>query len=302
MPTAKVTFFYEYGTYGWSESLWHPYTSDLIECSTDAEAYGQARMKISGSGVYLQAIRFSDDIVYRDSKYDPKSYFASNPGQPNPSSPNEGAVVIVAPPAGLDPQPVANPYDAVQVRMEGGSLYRREMMVRGLPQNIMSPNFGPVIQGVYAQAFTAWSNLFKTTWQFRAKNRSGGNSLVPVVGVVPAVGNLPAGVLCANPTVAAGNYVQLLGFRNYQGVRGKYYVQSVAAPGGIGGAFSVVYLIGFTSIQITNANGYIQLLSTAGGTPQPSYQSITAVRVIGQTHRKTGRPFEGPRGRSRARV
>lgn len=301
MPMAKVTFFYEYGSYGWSESLWHTYTSDLIECSTDAEAYGAARAKISGAGVYLAAMRFSDDIIYRDSKFDPQSFYTANPGVPGPTSPVPNAVQVVGQ-VGGESTPPANPYDAVQIRMEGGSLYRREMMVRGLPQSIMSVNFGPVIQGVYAQAFTAWTNLFLRNWLFRAKDRAGNHALNPVVGIVAPAGGLPGGAIVPNVVVAVGNQVQLLGFRGLRGIRGRYYVQSIAAPGGVGGPYSVVYLNGLSSGNEANVNGFIQMLTTQPGVPQPSYQAITAVRVIGQTHRKTGRPFEGHRGRSLVRA
>lgn len=299
MPTAKVTFEYTWQKTSWSESLWHPYTTDLAEVFPDAEAYGAARTALNGAGVYLQAIRVSDDIIFRDSKYDPKSYWTSALNATPPSTPVAGAVVQVQPLAGVGSY-LGNPYDAVQVRMEGGSLYRREMMVRGLPSAIMSPFNGPVLQGQYAAGWNTWTQLLINTWLFRCKNRSDNFALKPVVGIVAPAGMLPGGVITANPVVAAGNYVQLVGFRGLGLVRGKYYVQSVVPPGGVGGAFSVVYLLGLISPTVVNANGYIQLLSTAGGVPQPSYQAITACRIIGQTHRKTGRPFEGSVGRSPA--
>jgi hypothetical protein len=291
VPTAKVTWFYQYGDYGWTESLWQPYATDLAETFPAAELYASTRMALNGSGIVLTAIRASDDAVFRDSKYDPKSYVVTG-GEGPTYIPQQNSLAGVKPSTGNPNEPPANPYDAIQIRMEGGSLYRREMMLRGAPQSIMTSPPGPMIQGSYAQAFLRWTNTVQANWTFRAKSRAGANALMPVTNVT--IGP-PSTVTVPGNGYVAGDYIQLIGFRGLASIRGKYTVVSNAA--------GVLQLLGFTPLQsVTKIVGYAQLLSTNNTPLQPSYQSITSIRVITQTHRKTGRPSFGPRGRSAARV
>jgi hypothetical protein len=285
--TAKVTWFYEFSDYGWTESLWKAYNSSLTELFAPAEMYASLRMAINGLGVAMPAIRISDDLVYRDSIYDPNSYITGELSdgqflaQGGNLRPVKGA---------LPAQPPASIFEAVQTRMEGGALYRREMMVRGLPQTVMTNPPGPSFQGAFLQAWNAWTAHVIATWAFRTKSRSGNNALFPVQQVI--VGP-PAEVIAVGTPVAVGDYVQLLGFRNISGVRGKYLVTSVAG--------NVIQLAGFAPTSpVTGPKGFIQILSTNGAALQPAYQAITSVRAITQTHRSTGRPSFGPRGRRRA--
>lgn len=294
MPTAKITWFYQFNDYGWSESLWAPYTADLAEMFPNAQAYASARASLNGSGVAITAIRVSDDAVYRDSKYAPNSYYTLGNGLPAYLPSGGNAPVIGIPPVGggalVTP---ANPYDAIQIRMEGGSLYRREMMFRGAPENIMTSPPGPILEGAYSIAFKAWAQSVITNYTFRCKSRNPPYNLQPVTAVV--IGP-PATITVANNTLAAGNYIQLVGFRGFNAIRGRYTVVAVAG--------NVVTLSpNFTPLNsIAHPAGYAQLLSNNGAALNPAYIPITAVKVITQTHRSTGRPFNGPRGRRRARV
>lgn len=294
MPTAKITWFYQFNDFGWSESLWQSYNADLSEAFTNANAYAFARAGLNGSGVAITAIRVSDDGVYRDSKYSPNSYYTAGAGIPAYTPQGGGGVVIGVPPVGggalVSP---ANPYDAIQIRMEGGSLYRREMMFRGAPAQIMTSPPGPVLEGAYSIAFRAWATYCQVFYSFRCKNRNAPYNLQPVALV--SIGP-PGTITVPGNTLAVGNYVQLVGFRGFNGIRGRYYVTAIAGT-------TVTLGPNFTPLtSVPHPAGYVQLLSTTAVPIQPAYIPITAVKVITQTHRATGRPFNGPRGRRRARA
>src|ERR1700735_1759377 len=223
MPTAKVTWCYKFSDYGWTENLWHPYSSSLNEVIPDAQAYALARMKLMGQGVSLPAIRISDDAVYRDSIYAPTSYITGTAADGTYLA-QGGNLTQVKP---VQPgEPPASIFECVQVRMEGTSLYRREMMLRGLPQYVMTNPPGPSFVAPFLSFFTTWANLVMSTWTFRCKSRSGASVLNPVT--VVTIGP-PASVTVPGAGYAVGDRIQLLGFRGINGVRGKYYVTANAA-------------------------------------------------------------------------
>jgi hypothetical protein len=289
VPTAKATWFYEFSDYGWSESLWRPYSTSLSEVIPTAEAYASSRMKLMGNGVALPAIRVSDDAVYRDSIYSLNSYITGAAAD-GVFLAQGGNLQTVK--GALPAQVPASIFECVQTRMEGTSLYRREMMVRGLPQPVMTNPPGPLFQGAFLEQWNAWVALVMRDWSFRCKSRADASALKTVTTVT--IGP-PSTVTVPGAGYAVGDRIQLLGFRNVNGIRGKYYVES-----NVGG---VLTLLGFTPLQtVLQPIGYAQLIQPAMQAPSINYQAITAVKAITQTHRKTGRPSFGPRGRVRGRA
>jgi hypothetical protein len=291
MPTAKITWEYQVGEDGWSESLWAPYTSALTELFDLARSYIIARLTWGAVGVYVPYIRVSDDINYRDSQIVPERYTT------DPDKPAGWYYEKVQDPT----QTPAQLFVALNVRMESGPNYRRNQMCRGIDNQVAGSILGPVQPPVWKGAFDAWAAIVKASFLFRAKNQAGNNARIPVLQVIPPLAPAVVGGVVLSQTnadIKQGAYVQLIGFRGLSNIRGKYYVQSVNA-----GPPITVLLQGFTPPNPVNRPaGYLQLLGQGVTPVVPSYQPITSVRADSITHRPVGRPFGQPVGRRKRRT
>jgi hypothetical protein len=290
---AKVTFFFEFSDYGWTESYWYNYGGENLALAVPiAENLAKKRMALNGIGVSLPEIRVSDDLVYRDSLYSLNSYITASDASQVPGNVAQAGNLTLVKPA--DPVPPQDIYDAIQVRMEGTQTYRRIMYLRGGPNDIYTNPPGPVFTPAYSNAFSTWVSALEASWAFRVQNKAGIYQQLPIVQVIPGAGGAPGSInLGVAPAWGVGFLVRVGGFRGYAGIRGKYRVASLAG--------NVVTLTGFLPPTIPpNVFGYAQLISNDASQGQPAYQGITAVKAETQTHRSTGRPSFGPRGRRKA--
>jgi hypothetical protein len=292
---AKCTFFFEFSDYGWTESYWYNYGgSDLNLALPIAQNLAKKRMALNGLGVSMPAIRVSDDQVYRDSLYSSTSYItASDISQVPGNVAQGGALTLVKPILNAPPQDC---YDSIEIRMEGGASYRRYMYLRGAPNSVFTNPPGPNFPPEYIAGFSTWASALEASWLFRVQNKDGNFAQLPIVQVIPGAGGADGSInMGVIPAWANGNLIRVGGFRGYAGIRGKYRISNAAG--------AVITLTGFKPPSIPpNVFGYGQLISTDASQGQPKYQNITNVIAETQTHRVTGRPSFGPRGRRRAKA
>lgn len=283
----RLTMFFTDGKTGWSESHMDVKSPDLTTAVTVASnVLGPARQSLMADGPWLQYLRASYDDTFRD------------------------AQVIYLPPPPLDPlnpnRFTNNPFYKGQesgvawtvalCRGVGGDLYRKQIYVSGLPfideSDINNPLNDPVFVAAFQQyrlvltqgyGFPIWRKDIQT---FPLRPITAINPGPPITLTIPNHG-------VPNPPAPGSR-----GFIS----KAHYYSPNKIKFNGPWGIAQVVdantlILANFPppGVQFQWVYGYFQL-------QQKDVQNYTDVIVERFTHRKRGRPFDSPRGRSRTRA
>src|SRR6516164_123454 len=137
MPNYKLTTFFNLSDEeaGWTE-VWYFAGLSIDMALTGADAYARARNPLLGANAGIIGVRVSDEAFFGDSFV--KVYQTGD--LPGPDS------TINCAPA----------FNCVDVRCEAGSLYRRTLFVRGLP-NYFVDTHTPGPQGNWPISFATWS-------------------------------------------------------------------------------------------------------------------------------------------------
>lgn len=139
MAIFQLTFIFNAGRQGWSE-LFYVDRETGAEASASANAVGAKRKALIGKGTILEAIRVSNVDVFSDSFVD----FSVG----NTPSPFTADLVR------------DNPSNGWLVRCEAGTLYRRSMWLRGIPDvwiRFDSTDFRPIIDPGLLSNFDSWA-------------------------------------------------------------------------------------------------------------------------------------------------
>jgi hypothetical protein len=185
MPLMRITFFYEQGENGWSESL-HSTATDTPTLIALALGYSNQRMAFSSPETVMTHIRISDDQVFRDAILDPVPL--PRTGQ---FKPNNGAEA---------------PWVAFDLRLQANPQVTRSLFVRGFPAGQIDgnlPSFTPAFNTLYARYV---QYIAQNAFGIKNKDRSQVKQPIYTVSLAGVVNmSVPVAFL------ANGDTVQILG-------------------------------------------------------------------------------------------
>ena len=148
MALFRLTFFFEQGENGWSESI-HTSAFDTTTLIALSAGYATRRVAFNHASTVLTHVRISDDLIFRDVILDPIPL--PQFGQFKPTGHAEG------------------PWTALDARMSSNPLVQRSMFVRGFPGSQIDGNL-PSFTASFAAAYRAWTQ-FITDNVFSIKNK-----------------------------------------------------------------------------------------------------------------------------------
>lgn len=266
MVAMRVSFFFEQGPYGWSESV-HNLGASYTQVAIPAFALRDARLALLPGSAKLTYLRISDDEAPRDSVL--LNEFAAN--------------------VGLSPVPNSDPtFTSNLIRISASSRVRRALYMRPAFLGEGSNGDRVVNDPQWLNRYPAWRNQLLDAangWavRFWADSDTGLN----VQGVDNSTGNLVINIPGAG--LAVDTSFKLRNFSANVRLNGQYRITAktgdlyTVTPNKLAGQTILVYAMGkaFTTSR--------------------AMLPVTGCTFVRTTSRKTGRPFASPRGR-RGRV
>lgn len=289
--TAKMTLYFDFDGYGWTETYFRPYATVVSDITAVAQNLITARIALCGVGVTIKYVRISDaaqpGIVY----IWPKSWQATAPNSAVIEVPKgtqgktDAITAAVNSPAGF-------PYEDISSRMSSQDLtHYRIAYLGGCPAGLVTSPGGPGSNNAWTNAFNTYGNFLTANgqtaqaWLFRCTGRS-----VPQRFPIQNINAItPAVITAQGSNFQANDVVQIQGFRGIPGVR---YKGIVVAP--TANTFQLAGYVPSQSIQNGEKGNCFK--------PAVSYIAIGSVEVGPATERKRGRPFRSPVGRRPSRA
>jgi hypothetical protein len=276
---AKVTFIFNDGRAGWSETWYLAAIADLATAARRAVTLAESRRELLARGVSLEYVRTSDEDVLGD------SLVAITRGDV------AGGTVA----GGLSPD---TPYNAILVRAQAGALYRRQVWLRGVPDDWIRRNAAdpPFFQA--PQQRTALAAFF-------AELAKAPPFAIRAIAKEAAV-TVPRRVTGVTFNAGTGRWVLEIGahgFANNDQVRVRG--AKPASAGALNGVFGLTGVTG-TAVEITPSpadGGIVGYLAGSATIAKRviQYYPINFGLAVRYAKRATGRAFFVPHGRRRAR-
>ncbi len=268
MPDFKVNYFFEGRlNTGWSETLYTTAT-DYTTALGRATQLADFRGALSGKDITLFDIRVSDDSIIGDS-------LTSGPRTIEPVVKTKDADVS---------------WTAAQIRMLSGSLYRRTLMLRGVPDFLYSlENDDVPFQGQWTKAFERYRNkLVQLQFSIKAKARTGPGAALKIGTITVGVGNPPNYLVTTFLAhgLVPGDQVFLYNLKEAPQLAG---LQTVA---GLSGANGFIINKDPSPAFVYRQRSYLRKVTYI-------YPIIDSAQFIRIAKRATGRPFALFRGRAR---
>ncbi len=272
MATYIGTTIFRQGGAGWSES-WYLSASNHDQALEKLQSIGPTRAKLLGGGAAVEYQRISDVAIKGDSKITVINEYALSSG------------VTAA----------DEPWDAVYVRVEAGPLYRRQMWLRGIPDEWAGsaggfPGTNPN-NNFLSNAMDKFAAKLKAVpMQLKCIDKEGaGGTKTPITGLA-ADGSGRTVVSVAVSQGAVGDEFRISGYDGPDKAK-LNGVHKIAAIG----AGTVTIPLMFASLTAPAEN--------AGGKAQPRiivYKDVTNLIIMRMAKKSTGRAFFLPVGRRRA--
>lgn len=294
MPTYQVTFIFNGERQGWAETwYWTGSSSDTAMAA--ALAVGQARLKLLGNTLQLEAIRVSDVAILGDSFVD------ESLNNQNTGTGASGARDVVA--------------VSVLGRATAQNLYRRQVWIRGMPDAFVfyDPKTGKSQLNESAAFISAWntwaSQLIAKAYQLRVIDKDSPQKPITGVLVAPVTGQ--TAIRCPGHGYAPGKMIRIRGakFANGPGetldengkslVNGVWQVREI-----VNNPPPAAQLNPVDWFEIPSFFDDIQPAYVSGGKAQErvvAYKTIDFMKYSRYAKRDTGRAFFVPRGRSRGK-
>lgn len=268
MPEYKCTFFFELAKYGWSET-WFRQEATPDAALASSKVLAAQRASLLASPAQLSAVRISDESIQRDSLFFEWTGNALEGGNTfgNSDIPNTAALL----------------------RIEAGSLYRRNLYLRGIPDSFVTEPNGLVLDPAWNKNFQGYrSLLINSQWHLKAIQKTPPPPTQFITGAARgANGTWTVTLQNQLPGISNGSRIRISKTQGVPRLNGYWLVY----PDPLGAA--LIYLLNSGGIYGNwTGGGYAALLS-------PSYNPVTNVIVERATHRITGRPFDEPRGQRR---
>ena len=268
MPQIRATFFFkDDGGFGWSETI-HSSKATLASVETSAIALASRRIACMGNSSHLVFLRISDDLVRRDSLIDK-----------------------ISPGSTTNPNPAAGGSDSANlcllIALKSGSMVRRSLYMRGIPDNCVTDSGQFTPSGPFTNAFNSWSQMILADgWAIRSRDPLAPTAVIVGLTQAPGTGLITVTTLLPH------------GFQPNDSVS-ITQVKGATTANGSWSIFSVPSTTTFTF-------GSFQLLPPwqGGGLARKgafTINQIDTVQANRVSHRISGRPFDAPRGRRKAR-
>jgi hypothetical protein len=264
----KIILFFTQGNAGWSETYYHDDVDATAGLSTMLTLVRNRNGLICGRGVVkMVAARLSDDTVSGDATL-----------RENLPPPADGPVFN---------NPVAEVFCSALCRMEATPLYRRQLMVRGIPADLALDAAIIDIVPEYASAMTVFM-AFLVTNQYRVRHidKSLFNSAISITNVVagPQDGQWVLTLAAPFASLNKGDHVMVTAIREMPWLQGRHVAINVA------GLAVTIQLREIHTLQPYLGTGTMRRVLF-------SYDTLTSAFFERFTHRITGLPFGRPVGR-----
>jgi hypothetical protein len=317
-PAIRVTLFFKDGETGWSESHYDTQRTTLLGAiSTASTVLAPARQRLLANGPWLQYIRASFDFTFRD---------AQVAFLPAPAISTQQIIGQIVTGFG---QYINNPawstlsaavdWTCALIRGVGGDLYRKNIYISGIPYVDPTDDGAPQLDAALVAAAQNFGNvLFNNGYGFPTWARTAPLALAPVQisSITQPLPGQPWLFTCAVPhnlpanfNPAATNWRAFLHGLKFVPIIGTPARPSPSPNGGY--RFNYVTATTFTlptwiypgslqgnTLSYVPNSGSVQAQQRAFITYQSAAGGILLERF---THRKRGRPFDSPRGRSPSR-
>jgi len=269
MPQYKLTLVFNQGRTGWTET-WYAFKSNTEIMMTALKNVATYRQRLLGAGASIEYLRVSDVAILQDSTVQPITSWGSNSAPPSADQ----------------------PWNAVYCRCEATDMYRRQVWLRGLPDEWIDPAgdnpASPAVNPPYNRPLLQFQNaLINNGFQLRVINKEGS-----------------AGANTAITGISAGD-------------AGRTRLAVGTAPGAVGDEFRVSQFTGPDKALLNGVKkiagagaGYVEIAtpfssltapaSNVGGKSKPrqiAYREVTSLQAIRTAKRSTGRAFFLPVGR-----
>lgn len=272
MPTYIGTTIFRQGGAGWSES-WYISASNHDQALEKLQVVGPTRAKLLGGGAAVEYQRVSDVAIKGDSKITIINEYAASTG------------VTAA----------DEPWDAVYVRVEAGPLYRRQMWLRGIPDEWAgaaagfpgtNPNNSFLLEAM--KKFTA--KVKSVPLQLKCIDKEGAGAVKTPITLLAADGSGRITFSVAVSQGAVGDEFRVSGYEGPDKAK-LNGVHKIAAIG----AGTVTIAKPFSTLTAPTEN--------SGGKAQPRitvYKDVTDLIIMRMAKKSTGRAFFLPVGRRKA--
>lgn len=272
MPIYRCNLFFELLKRGWSETYFTPNLANPEVALNTTERLVAPRVALLAAPLTaiaprLTEIRISDVDVQRDSLV---KAIAPADGTANGGPAGDCLPINVA----------------LLMRLNSGSLYRRQLYIRGIPAQLSNQ------QGEYKPNADYNTKLDAFFTALRINSFGIYAWLKPTAPVRPlkailGVQNLPGGVTIETPGhgLINNDQIRVQSCPGTQGVRGNWHVHVIDDQ-----HYSLVGAPPYTGVYIGGGLWYKRIQDTV---------IFTDMNVEGLTHHDTGRPFDSPRGRRR---
>lgn len=274
MATFLTTLIFNATKNGWSEN-WYWTGADHASAQAAALVLASARQKLLAQGVILEAVRTSDVAILGDSVI---------------------ALAPAIPAAGKPALARDNASNAWLSRINAGALYRRQLWLRGIPDDWIefnadgTPKPPPAALGKVFDAYVL--ALTKGPFQLKVIDKGPGS---PLTSILVVAADVPTGltkVTANGHGLANFDFVRIKGAKgvNASLLNGVWQIQDVTAN---------TFVIGLPAADLATINyvtlsGKVQKRAT-------TYVNVTSGVILRGGTRKTGRAFFVSPGRRRAR-
>jgi hypothetical protein len=259
MSRTRITYFFELGDVGWSESIHSTLApTSIAALQSLVTLYTNVRLPLLSVEAQITHVRVSDDDLFRDISFFPTGL----------------------PVFGLASGRAAGPWTGVLIRMIASSTLRRSLFLRGIPSGQIDGRNQFFGAGYLAAMNTYLAALSANPFGISGKSA---NPAIPMLSMIGATG--VAALTGPMVGVAVGSVVQVTGVPTAT-LPVRYYRVIAVGPG-----FAIT-LAGWPSLVSLANTGFLRLTTKA--VTQISGASAGLI-----TERKVGRPFGQLRGRAR---
>lgn len=281
----RLSMFFDDQITGWSESH-YDMTSPSLSSAVQKAVLGLVinRIQLLANGPWLKYVRASYDDTFRDSQV----FFVPQPT----ISAITGSYINNQDWKGTEG---AEPWSVALLRGVGGDLYRKAIYISGLPTADFPDVGSPFSDPTFMAAFQLYRNALIQGYGFPVWRKDQQTyplkTIVAIQNLVPGTPqqlNIPGHGVPNPPPVGSRGFLQKMHYSGPSKIKlnGPYAIQQVIDANNLVLA-GFVFPAGFTF-----TSGFFQYQTR----DVVQYQDVLVERF---THRKRGRPFDSPRGRSR---
>jgi hypothetical protein len=301
MGIKKGTLFFESYGYGWSESFFLDDNDDVDSALIKLDKLAKLRAALCGWGVILSGQRVEDLANPNATAISGKRYYVVGEDFKIPNGADKKINIAVDPPI---VQEADSAYVAWKVRLESPesvgppAIPKRHtiLYLRGVPDAMNQLGGVPVTPAAWTAAFAAWSKEI-TNWGHVATVREFGASTA--IHSWDFTGGIVRITLTAADTFAVGDVLKV---RLAKVVSQKFRPNKLYRVFAVDGTSKILDLVRLDGSLNTFPSGCV----VGGGFAQHVTTSQVVrkfnLAILGkETSRRTGRPFDAPRGRRSAR-